>query len=127
MSIPTSPPCPWKTRNNNADLWLQVYKIIEEAQERGPVNFFKLVINPDDFGQTVENVFYASFLIKDGTAGIHVDENGLIIIRKLSIHVDIGVAIELICQELPPETSSTRTRTQSRVKQSLSSIWTHGV
>lgn len=60
-----------------------MYKIIQEAQKRGPVNFFQLVINPDDYGQTVENIFYASFLIKDGTAGIQVDENGLITIRKL--------------------------------------------
>ena len=65
-----------------------MYKIIREAQKRGPVNFFQLVINPDDYGQTVENIFYASFLIKDGTAGIQVDENGLITIRKSpTLHV----------------------------------------
>ncbi|KAH9946583.1 Nse4 C-terminal-domain-containing protein [Amylocystis lapponica] len=32
----------------------------------GEVNLFKFIINPDDFGQSVENLFYISFLIRDG-------------------------------------------------------------
>jgi hypothetical protein len=43
-----------------------------------------LVINPDDYGQTVENIFYASFLIKEGSAGIQVDDDGLVVIRTFS-------------------------------------------
>jgi hypothetical protein len=44
----------------------------------------ELVINPDDYGQTVENIFYASFLIKEGSAGIQVDDDGLVVIRTFS-------------------------------------------
>jgi hypothetical protein len=44
-----------------------------------------LVINPDDYGQTVENIFYASFLIKEGQAGIQVDDDGQVIIRMFSL------------------------------------------
>jgi hypothetical protein len=62
-----------------------MYAILEKADEGGGLNFFKLVVNPDDYGQTVENVFYASFLIKDGRAGIHVDDDGMIRIRELSL------------------------------------------
>ncbi|MCJ1383608.1 nuclear protein [Xylographa soralifera] len=43
----------------------------------GGVSFFHFLINPDSFGQTVENLFYTSFLIRDGNAGIEVDKNGL--------------------------------------------------
>jgi len=45
--------------------------------EDGAIDLFKFVINPKSFGQTVENLFYVSFLIRDGKAGIQVDDNGL--------------------------------------------------
>ncbi|KAL3418881.1 Non-structural maintenance of chromosome element 4 [Phlyctema vagabunda] len=41
------------------------------------ISFFKFVINPQSFGQTVENMFYVSFLIRDGKIGIKIDNNGL--------------------------------------------------
>ena len=44
--------------------------------------YFPFVINPHSFGQTIENLFYVSFLIKDSTAGIHLDENGLPVLGK---------------------------------------------
>ena len=29
-----------------------------------PLCYFEFVLNPDSFGQTIENIFYASFLIR---------------------------------------------------------------
>lgn len=43
----------------------------------GGIALFKFVINPRSFGQTIENMFYVSFLIRDGRVGIYVDERGL--------------------------------------------------
>jgi hypothetical protein len=45
--------------------------------EEGGIALFKFVINPFSFGQTIENMFYVSFLIRDGKLGISVDNRGL--------------------------------------------------
>lgn len=49
----------------------------------GGVALFRFVINPYSFGQTIENIFYLSFLIRDGYVGISDDERGLPYICKL--------------------------------------------
>ncbi|BCS29435.1 non-structural maintenance of chromosomes element 4 family protein [Aspergillus puulaauensis] len=41
------------------------------------VPLFKFCINPKSFGQSVENLFYLSFLVRDGTVGISTDSRGL--------------------------------------------------
>lgn len=50
----------------------------------GGVPLFQFVINPRSFGQTVENLFYVSFLIKEGSVGIGHDSNGLPTLRKFT-------------------------------------------
>jgi hypothetical protein len=47
------------------------------------VSLFEFAINPDSFGQTVENLFYISFLVRDGLVQISFDEDELPTIRKL--------------------------------------------
>ena len=45
--------------------------------DNGCVPLFDFCVNPKSFGQTVENMFYVSFLIKEGRAGLAYDSDGL--------------------------------------------------
>ena len=40
-----------------------------------PICYFSFILDPHSFGRTVENMFYASFLIKEGKAKIYYKEN----------------------------------------------------
>lgn len=51
----------------------------------GGVSMFPFAFDPKSFGQTVENMFYLSFLIKEGTLGIEVDEDDEATLRKSSL------------------------------------------
>lgn len=50
------------------------------------VHLLDFAINPHDFGQTVENLFYISFLVREGNAKIIKDEDGLPLLGK-DIHI----------------------------------------
>jgi hypothetical protein len=49
------------------------------------VSLLDFAINPHDFGQTVENLFYISFLVREGNAKICKDEDGLPLLSKSSL------------------------------------------
>lgn len=54
------------------DVFVQVRKILE--RQEGRLNLFRVIINPDSFGQSVENLFYLSFLIRDAEVALEFDE-----------------------------------------------------
>ncbi|CAG5037126.1 unnamed protein product [Parnassius apollo] len=52
----------------------RVYRFISKACRNGPLSYFRLVLDPDSFARTVENIYYVSFLVRDGMVAIDVDE-----------------------------------------------------
>ncbi|OAD81416.1 hypothetical protein PHYBLDRAFT_104504 [Phycomyces blakesleeanus NRRL 1555(-)] len=58
----------------------QIYRLLDE---QGPTNFFEFIVNPESFSQSVENMFYVSFLIRNAVAGID-DSSGQPILSKSS-------------------------------------------
>jgi hypothetical protein len=42
-------------------------------RRHSPVNLFEFVINPRSFGQTIENIFYLSFNVRDARARIDME------------------------------------------------------
>lgn len=42
----------------------------------GSVNIFRLIVNPNHFGQSVENLFILSGLFGDGLCGFRISDNG---------------------------------------------------
>jgi non-structural maintenance of chromosomes element 4 len=45
-------------------------------RQHSPINLFEFVINPRSFGQTIENIFYLSFSVRDARAKISIDKHG---------------------------------------------------
>ena len=58
------------------------------------VNLFKFIINPNDFGQSVENLFYLSFLIRDGKCALEIEEG------TGEPKISESTALSLICRPL---------------------------
>lgn len=47
-------------------------KFMENRQK--PINYYDYIIDTDDFANTIENMFYFSFLIRDGRAEVDLSK-----------------------------------------------------
>ncbi|KAI8992467.1 Nse4 C-terminal-domain-containing protein, partial [Pilobolus umbonatus] len=62
-----------------------IYRILSQT---GPINYFKFVTNPQSFSQTVENIFYVSFLARKAVVGIDIENGQPILSIKAQPNVD---------------------------------------
>lgn len=49
---------------------------------------FEFALNPTSFSQSVENLFYISFLVYDGRVGINFDDDGVPVIYMMALPSD---------------------------------------
>lgn len=49
-----------------------------------PLDFFRLILHPNDFGKTIENMLYVSFLVRDGIIKLVKDDTGILVIQLCS-------------------------------------------
>ena len=61
----------------------QQHRVYPNKDMEPAVSLFDFAINPDSFGQTVENLFYVSFLIREGSAKVETDKDGLPLLSTL--------------------------------------------
>ncbi|EGV65380.1 hypothetical protein PSN45_002456 [Yamadazyma tenuis] len=72
---------------NTATIVRSVFAEIRKKQKGNSdaINFFKFFIDPTSFSQSVENLFFTSFLIRDGRLRLFKDGNGIPMITSVGI------------------------------------------
>ncbi|XP_046639915.1 EP300-interacting inhibitor of differentiation 3-like [Daphnia pulicaria] len=71
-----------------------------KANNEKPISFYHFVIDPTSFSNSVENIFYISFLIKDGHVSINEDgENGLPSLRVVPKKTSSSQAQEAVSKK----------------------------
>jgi non-structural maintenance of chromosomes element 4 len=58
-------------------------RVWQNSEGEAAVSLFDFAINPRSFGQTVENMFYISFLIREGNVKVVEDSDGLPLLGRL--------------------------------------------
>jgi hypothetical protein len=73
---------------------MQIYEILRAQQEAnpGPVHFFEFILNPQSFSESVENLFFTSFLVRDGKVSMDIDENDIPVIEVVDPGAGGGAA-----------------------------------
>jgi hypothetical protein len=63
--------------DDDTEVVFRRHRVCANQNEEAVVSLFDFAVNPHSFGQTVENLFYISFLIREGAAKVETDADGL--------------------------------------------------
>ena len=69
---------------NTAYMVRMIYEIYLTKDDGEELNFYKFFIDPFSFAQSVENLFYTSFLVKDGRLKLYRGKNGYPCVMRVS-------------------------------------------
>ncbi|KAA8499658.1 Non-structural maintenance of chromosome element 4 [Porphyridium purpureum] len=66
----------------------------QNLRKKGRTSLYTTILDPDSISHTIENLFHASFLVKDGRARVERDANGTVLIeaKEKAIAADTDVA-----------------------------------
>jgi hypothetical protein len=99
------------------------HRMAMSPDQEAAVSLVDFAINPRDFGQTVENLFYISFLVREGNAKIIQDDDGLPLLSKsLSSTCDYLLTNEQYLRILMASPNNGRTASKSIKLSSVSTI-----
>ncbi|CAK1554396.1 unnamed protein product [Leptosia nina] len=63
----------------------RVHRFIVKACRSGPQSYYHLVLDPTSFSRTIENIYYLSFLVRDGLISVYENEEcGLPFVQPVS-------------------------------------------
>ncbi|XP_071870897.1 SMC5-SMC6 complex kleisin component Non-SMC element 1 [Bombus fervidus] len=70
----------------SAEQTVKINKIISKYYKTysKPLDFFKLILHPNDFGKTIQNILQMSFLVRDGRVIVTRDESGILVVKPCS-------------------------------------------
>lgn len=69
---------------NTSQMVRSVYHTFTQKKGEEAINFFEFFIDPASFSQSVENLFFTSFLIRDGRLKLYKDEEGIPMVQRAS-------------------------------------------
>ncbi|XP_034180384.1 SMC5-SMC6 complex kleisin component Non-SMC element 1 isoform X1 [Osmia lignaria lignaria] len=61
---------------------------------RKPIDFFRLVLHPNDFGKSVENILQVSFLVRDGKVKITKDDSNMLVVQPCTKEIIARTKLE---------------------------------
>jgi len=68
-----------------------VYTLLKKfytSYDQEPVDFFEFTVDPKSFGRTVENIFYLSFLVREGLVKVFLDDDKLPVLEPVDRRTD---------------------------------------
>jgi len=75
-----------KEANNTVSETERIYTILKKYFKKNkgnPLCLYTFLVNPVSFSRTIENIFYISFLVKDGYAKIYLDDDNMPVIEPV--------------------------------------------